>query len=120
MSNQQPDYSMFIDDYMKDAQVCFKDIRCFIKEIKANPNKVEKLELIHGGFHTIKGSSIMLGFKEIEEFARACEERLKQIRSVPITYDSLDELSKLTGQLEAMVQTKVTPVTKIRDEGELT
>ncbi len=119
MVNQQPDYLMFIDDYIKDAQVCFKEIRCFIKELKANPNKVEKFELIHGGFHTIKGSSIMLGFKEIENFARVCEERLKQIRSTQITHDSLDELSKLTGQLEAMVQAKVTLVTKIRDDSEL-
>ena len=107
MNNPQLDYSMFIDDYIHDAQVCFKEIRSSLTDLEKDPTNDEKFVLIYSGFHSIKGSSIMLGFKNIENFARACEERTNQIQAAPVTHDGLDELSKLTDELEAMVLAKV-------------
>lgn len=106
MANPQPDYSMFIDDYMKDAQVCFREIRSSLLDLKKEPTNDEKFLLIHSGFHSIKGSSIIIGFKDIENYARSCEERMKQIQASPVMHEGLDELFKLTDELEEMVRTK--------------
>lgn len=112
MANQQPDFSCFIDDYMRDAQGCFREIRNALIDLKTDSNKVEKFEPIRGGFHTIKGSSIILGFEEIGNFARTCEEKVKQIQGPPATNEVLDELSKMTDQLESLIETKVKTIGK--------
>jgi purine-binding chemotaxis protein CheW len=112
MSNQQPDFSCFIDDYMMDARGCFKEIRSSLIDIQKDSNNGEKFEPIRGGFHTIKGSSIILGFEEIGNFARTCEEKVKKIQGGPITNEALDELSKMTDHLEAIVDIKVKTIGK--------
>jgi purine-binding chemotaxis protein CheW len=113
MANQQPDFSCFIDDYMRDAQECFKEIRSSLTDLEKDLNNVEKFEPVRGGFHTIKGSSIILGFEELGNFARACEEKVREIQNAPVSHEALDELSKMTDQLEAMVESKVKTIVKV-------
>lgn len=98
---------------MRDAQECFKEIRSSLTDLEKDLNNVEKFEPVRGGFHTIKGSSIILGFEELGNFARACEEKVREIQNAPVSHEALDELSKMTDQLEVMVESKVKTIVKV-------
>ncbi len=105
MSEEKMDFSMFMDDFLQDAEDCFEELGKAIAELNRDMNQIEMWEEARRAFHTVKGNSRMLEFWDISELAMSSQNYLDKIRDKELkaTTDTLEFLSDVKEALEGMV-----------------
>lgn len=100
------DLSIFLKDYCNDAKEYFGEISASLLVLEKDHSKVENLNEIFRALHSLKGSSNMLEFTDIAEFAHLCEEPIDRMRknTLPITQEAIDVMFEAADTLDAMVK----------------
>ncbi len=68
------------DVFLAEAEEIIEDAEKALMEIEENPDNFQKINLIFRLIHTIKGSALVAGFKQLGEFAHKFETVLGKIR----------------------------------------
>ena len=68
------------DVFLAEAEEIIEDAEKALMEIEENPDNFQKIDLIFRLIHTIKGSALVAGFKQLGEFAHKFETVLGKIR----------------------------------------
>src|SRR5712691_10754440 len=89
-----PDLSIFLNDYLNDAQESFQVANRALLALEKDPTQTERLNEVFRAVHTLKSSSAMLEFAHIADLAHYCEDILDRIRSneFPLNQNALDIL----------------------------
>lgn len=96
--------SKFLDQFYMEAREKLADIQENMVELENNPNDKEAILSIQRDMHTIKGSSRMVGLKEISKLAHLMEDAFLQFHSgraavtagiMTILYRGVDGVSEL-------------------------
>ncbi|MBI9108400.1 MAG: response regulator [Spirochaetales bacterium] len=74
------DRNAFIDNFIEEFKDNIEKINSGILRLKKDPENVEELNSVLRALHTIKGSSRMLKFREIEKIAHGLENVFKGIK----------------------------------------
>jgi two-component system chemotaxis sensor kinase CheA len=102
--------SKFLDQFFMEAREKLVNIQENMVELENNPNDKEAILSIQRDMHTIKGSSRMVGLKEISKLAHLMEDAFLQFRSgrttvtaevMTILYRGVDGVSELLRLAEA-------------------
>src|ERR1051325_5081331 len=101
-----PDLSIFLDDYLNDAQEIFQSANQALLALEKDPSQTERLNELFRGVHTLKSSSAMLQFHAVAELAHYTEDVLDRLRSqeLPLNQYALDLLLEAINALETMVR----------------
>lgn len=99
---------IFLDEYIKDAEVCLGKIESAISALKKEMAERAPLESMEFGVHDLKGSSALLRFYEVESVARVMHELLARVRKdgIPVSEPILELMVKGSELLRAVVKAR--------------
>ncbi len=100
------DFSMFLDDYLNDAREGFQQINSALLALEKDHSQTDRLDEIFRVVHTLKSSSAMLEFSNIEELAHISEDLLDRLRKneLLVSQETIDLLFEVVDTLETMVK----------------
>jgi len=86
----------FIDSFINEAQELITQLEKDLLNLEKNPHDKEIINSVFRTMHTLKGSSGMLGFVEVQNFAHEFENIFDQVRKekLEVTSDLIDITSK--------------------------
>lgn len=127
MSEENNIFTEFLDDYFAECEEHLTNVQkqLLTLEIYINQPEIEEtiVNQLFRSFHTIKGLSGMVGFKDVENLSHHTESYLKLLRDEPVIlsplgFDILLESTKILEQLIITQQNKtVSPnITNIVDQ----
>lgn len=114
------DREAVIRTYLAEADGQLRQIEEGLRALEARPDDAARLETVRRAVHTLKGTSAMLEFRRVAEFARAFEDVLeRQGAGAPGARDGLVPLLlSAVDALRALVREAVAGVQEFRPEHE--
>lgn len=110
MPTDEPiDFTMFLDDYLSDAQEGFHACNTALLTFEKDYSQISCLDEIFRVVHSLKSASSMLEFFDIARLCHACEDLLDSIRGNyrVVNRKTIDLLFVIIGTLETMVLSRV-------------
>ncbi len=100
------DLSAFIDDYLNDVGNAFQEFDDTLMSLEKDPDQPSLWDQVFRAAHTVKGSSRMMEFFDIQDAAHVWESLLDSIRKndIAVTQYIMDILFDARDNLEVMVE----------------
>ncbi len=104
--NDKLDFLRFLDDYLNDARDGLQTANTALLALEKDFSRTELLDEIFRVFHTLKSSSIMLGFSDIAGLAHLTEDLLDLTRKneVQVSQKGIDVLFEIADTIGIMIK----------------